>query len=148
MTESSERQRYQIWILPRCPSTWPKHRLTAPMPQGSFFVQQQRVGGEELFKVHELGPCGNRVTDKPHPEPGHCVVVKRAVGVVLSKPANAGCHDLLRCAFSMTPDRKPCEAQMIAVSELRVAQRQAKEGAQKLIVGEHGVQGTFLRKKN
>src|SRR6266851_7735547 len=47
----------------------------------------------------------------------------------------------------MPPDRQPCQAQMIAVSKLRAGQREAEEGAQKLIVGEHGLHG-LLRKRN
>jgi hypothetical protein len=46
----------------------------------------------------------------------------------------------------MAPDRKPCEAQVVAVVELGVRERQTEKGAQKLIVGDHGFK-SLLRKE-
>src|SRR5258708_1775654 len=47
----------------------------------------------------------------------------------------------------MPPDRQPRQAQMIAVPKLRAGQREAEEGAQKLIVGDHG-RSLLRRKRN
>jgi hypothetical protein len=60
------------------------------------------------------------------------------VAVVLREPADARCHHFFRCAGAMPADGEPRESQMIAVAELGVGKGQAKEGAQKLIVGEQG----------
>jgi hypothetical protein len=139
MTEPSERQRDQVWLLPRGSRLGAKHSLTAPVAQRRVLVEQQRKGGEELVEVNNLRSRRHGVADQPHPEPGHGVVVDRAVAVVFGEPADAGCHYFFRDAASVPADGQPCESQMIAVAELRVGKGQAEKGMQKLVVREHSV---------
>jgi len=147
MTEPSERQSDQVRVSPRSSCIRREHRLAAPVAQRSVLVEQQRVRGDELFEVHDLRTVGHGVCDQPHPEPGHGVVVRGSMAVMLGEPLDALCHDLLRTDGAVPPDRKPGEAQVVAVMKLGVRQCQIEKGAQKLIVGSYGSKG-LLRKRN
>ena len=61
------------------------------------------------------------------------------MAVVLREAADAGSHHLLRGATAVPSDGEPREAQVVAVVKLGVGQGEAKEGAQKLIVGEQSI---------
>ncbi len=94
MTDGSEGQGDQVRISPLRSSIGREHRFAAPVPQRGVLVEQQRVGSEELFEVNDLRPVGHSVGDQAHPEPGHGVVVRGPMAVVMGKPLDAFCYDL------------------------------------------------------
>src|ERR1700674_845158 len=143
----SEAQSDQVRVSPRRSCIGGEHRLAAPVSQRSVLVEQQRVGSKELVEARDLRTLRDGVGDQAHPEPGHGVVVRRPVAVVLGEFLDALCHDFLRGAAAMAPDGKPREAQVVTVVELGVGQREGEKGAQKLIVGDHGLK-SLLRKRN
>ena len=89
MTDGSEGQSDQVRVSPCGSRLGREHRLAAPVPQRSVLVEQQRVGGKEVIEVRDLKTMGHGVCDQAYPEPGHGVVVGRAVAVVLGEPLDA-----------------------------------------------------------